>query len=392
MSRLRIALPPLDSLTLHTELAFARLSPDGRVSETGHSSLQQLGQLPKTPALECFLHPLDSLLTSIELPPLPAARIKAAVSCAAQALILGHSERMHVAHSGRGADGQVQLAWVPKAALEQLAQLLRQSGVKLRGLYPAPYALPAPPAGHISACYEAEHLLLRHSAEQGTVQPVFADSLEPLLASGTALHWIGGDAPPSALAPLPQAQRWSGPVPTWGLHGGVTHESGQAPRWGRALACCALALAVWVVGLNLYAARLAAEGQQLKVQMSQRVQQAFPQLPVILNPLQQARQQLAARQDPAQADPGERFSSLMQRAGAAMPFMVGAVQRLSFAQGQLHLVLLSEMPRAGADAAWQVVLNQAGVVATRHDDGWTLSAASEQAAEDNRPFEGDADE
>lgn len=392
MSRLRIALPPLDSLTLHSELAFARLSPDGRVSESGHSSLLRLGQLPKTPALECFLHPLDSLLTSIELPPLPAARIKAAVSCAAQALILGQSERMHVAHSGRGTDGQVQLAWVPKAGLEQLAQLIRQSGLKLRGLYPAPYALPVPPVGQISACYEAEHLLLRHSAEQGSVQPLFAESLEQLVAGGSGLQWIGDGAPANALAQLPHAQRWSGPVPNWGLHGGVTQESGQAPRWGRAMACCALALVVWVAGLNLYAVRQAAEGQQLKAQMSQRVKQAFPQLPVILNPLQQARQQLAARQDPALADPGESFSSLMQRAGAAMPFMVGVVQRLTFAQGQLHLALLSEMPRTGADAAWQVALNQAGVVATRNDDGWTLSATAEQAAEDNRQLEGDADE
>ncbi|MCS5517246.1 hypothetical protein NWF32_27125 [Pseudomonas qingdaonensis] len=51
---------------------------------------------------------------------------------------------------------------------------------------------------------------------------------------------------------------------------------------------------IWTLGLNLYAARLADTGQQLRQHMHQQVRAAYPQLQVILNPLQQVRQQLAA--------------------------------------------------------------------------------------------------
>ncbi len=64
---------------------------------------------------------------------------------------------------------------------------------------------------------------------------------------------------------------------------------------------------MWTVGLNLYAARQADEGQRLKALMSQQVRQAFPELPVVLNPLQQARQQLTVRQTGAAADPASAF-------------------------------------------------------------------------------------
>jgi hypothetical protein len=83
-------------------------------------------------------------------------------------------------------------------------------------------------------------------------------------------------------APLVEmTRRWSGPVP------GCLHARlGQAPSggWGRALACVALAAAIWTTGLNLYAARQADEGQRLKALMSQQVRQAFPEVPVVLNP------------------------------------------------------------------------------------------------------------
>jgi len=134
MTRLRLALPPLESLTSDTELEFAQLDRKGHVSHTGISTLGQLGQRVKSQAVECFLHPMDTVLTRIELPPLSASRIDAAVTCAAQALILGPSEQMHVAHSARDADGQVHLSWLPKAVLDRLGQLLGLHGLKLSGL------------------------------------------------------------------------------------------------------------------------------------------------------------------------------------------------------------------------------------------------------------------
>jgi len=136
-----------------------------------------------------------------------------------------------------------------------------------------------------------------------------------------------------------------------------------------------MALAVWVVGLNLYAAREAAQGQRLKAQMSQRVKQAFPELPVVLNPLQQARQQIAARQNDSATDPGQRFASLVQQAGRAMPFMSGGVQELSFENGELRLTVADEARKATGEDDWKIPLTEAGIDVASIDQGWRLRVA-----------------
>ncbi len=351
MKRLRIGLPPLDQLTADSRVRFAWLER-GAVIEEGYESLTQLATSRQ--AIDCFLHPRDSLLTSLELPPLPAAKTAAAVACAAQALILGPVEQMQVAHGPRENDGRVHVAWVPKAGLARLAQL----PIKLRGLYPAPYALPVS-----AAALDDGYLLTRDSLQQGAVHPLGLQALDVQLVDA--------------------AQRWSGPVPTWGLHGGLIQPS--TVGWGRALACVALATAIWTLGLNLYAARQVEDGQRLKALMSQQVRQAYPELPVVLNPLQQARQQLAARQTGAAADPGQRFTSLLQLAGSNLPFMVGSVDNLSFEQGRLHVALLADSRNPVAEGEWQATLAQAGFTASRDEHAWTIAPA--QAAE--KPGAGD---
>ncbi|NMX75625.1 type II secretion system protein GspL [Pseudomonas sp. WS 5532] len=349
MKRLRIGLPPLDQLTVDSPVNFAWLDA-GRVIAEGRESLKQLGKHRQP--VDCFLHPRDSLLTSLELPPLPAAKTAAAVACAAQALILGPIDQMQVAHGPRGSDGLVQVAWVPKAGLAQLGQVLAQVPLKLRGLYPAPYALPV-----ATAALDDGHLLTRHSLQQATVHPLGQHALDQTLD----------------VQLVEAAQRWSGAVPAWGLQGQFNQRA--TGGWGRALACAALAVIIWTVGLNLYAARQAEEGQRLKALMSQQVRQTFPELPVILNPLQQVRQQLAARQSGAAADPGQRFTSLLQLAASHLPFMVGSVDSLSFEQGRLHLGLLADSHSPAAQGDWQAALAEAGFAATRDEQGWTLGPA-----------------
>ncbi|TFY88582.1 type II secretion system protein GspL [Pseudomonas nabeulensis] len=344
MKRLRIGLPPLDQLSAERRVSFAWVDR-GVVVEEGTESLAQLCKARV--AVECFLHPRDSLLTSLELPPLPAAKTAAAVACAAQALILGPVEQMHVAHGPRERDGRVQVAWVSRAGLERLARL----PLKLRGLYPAPYALPVG-----AATLDEGYLLTRDSLQQGTVHPLGQPALD--------------------MPRVDAAQRWSGPAPAWSLHGRVSQAASGG--WGRALACVALATAVWTLGLNLYAARQADEGQRLKALLNQQVRHAFPELPVVLNPLQQARQQLAARQNGT----GQGFSSLLQSAGSHLPFMVASVESLTFEQGQLHLELLADSRHPSAEGDWQAALTQAGLTAFRDDHGWRIGPLQPGASDE----------
>ncbi|QAX84860.1 type II secretion system protein GspL [Pseudomonas sp. DTU12.3] len=391
MSQLRIALPPLAELDLHSELRCAWLDRQGQVSREDRLSLSQLAQTAKLPPLVCFLHPLDSLLASIDLPPLPANKIAAAVQCAAQALMLGDCNAMHIAHGPRDEAGQVQIAWAPRERLQLLGQMLKHSALNLRGLYPAPYGLPVLPG--TVACVQDDHLLLRESVQAARVQPLFEEGVDSVVwEPGTTLHWIGDQAPSTAEVPMADAQRWTGPLPGWGLHGAVQQPRGEHRGWGRAIGLCVLAVAVWVIGLNLYAAREASQGQQLKTQMNLRVKQAFPELPVILNPLQQARQQLAARQKGAADDPAQTFNRLVLQAGSGMPFMAGSVEQLSFVDDTLQLRLLSEARRMGSDKEWQSALAQAGISVTADDDGWTLRASGETSATENDDSSGAEDE
>lgn len=373
MRRLRIGLAPLGSLDLDSPLAFAWLDRQGQVIEQGYGSLRALGQGAKNLPVECFLHPRDSVLTCLALPRLPTAKVTAAVTCAAQALMLGASEQMQVAHGPRDNDGQVQIAWLERESLKVLGQLLSQAGLRLRGLYPAPYALPA--LAGPTACIDDGHLLVRHGAQSATVQPLLEGTLDEwLMEVGPGLHWVGEPPRPSVTG-VPAAQRWVGSAPGWGLHAGLTQGTSGRGGWGRAAAMCAMALVVWVVGLNLYATRQAAEGQRLKAQMSQRVKQAFPALPVILNPLQQARQQITARREGAATDPTQRFASLVQQAGSAMPFVAGNLQTLVFEHGELRLTVVGEKQKTSAEDDWKAPLVQAGIDVAAIDQGWVLRVA-----------------
>ncbi|WP_030131580.1 type II secretion system protein GspL [Pseudomonas sp. QTF5] len=391
MSQLRIALPPLADLTLDSPLEFAWLDRQGQVTREGQSTLLQLGQSGKTPAIAFFLHPQDSLLASIDLPILPASKTTAAVQCAAQALILGASEQMHIAHSPRDEQGRVHIAWLSREWLSQFGQLLRMARLTLRGVYSSAYCLPVADAP--VACVRDGHLLVRHSLQHAVVHPAVDEALSDLLLeNGASVQWIGEAPPEATITHLPAEQRWTGVLPGWGLHGGIQQRSAGQSGWGRAMAFCAIAVAVWTLGLNLYAAREATQGQRLKTHMNQRVKQAFPELPVILNPLQQARQQLAARQSGAATDPTQRFASLVLQAGSGMPFIAGSVQQLVFEQGELHLSLLSDARKTGSDKQWQTALTQAGVAINATENGWTLRPAAEAAASDADTASGADDE
>jgi general secretion pathway protein L len=348
--QLRIILPPLAELDADSRVTFVWLDREGRQHSQGESRLRELAAGAYT-AVECALHPQDSLLASIELPPLPAARLGAAVTYAAQGLILGASEQFYIAHGPRESDGQVLVTWLERSALERLQQLLDGCRLKLKGLFAAPYFLPVPAVGEDSDGQWQEHRLLRGGVHQARVEPLLQATAGPLTPD------------------------WTGVTPGWGLHQCLQRHRPAQRGWGLALGCWGLAALVWLVGLNLYAARLAAQGNALKTQMTQQVRAAFPALTVVLNPLQQVRQQLAVGASGAMDDPTQRFPVLLQQAGKRMPFIAGAVQALVFSNGELHLTLVAGH-KPPVDAAWQTELVQLGIEAVPVADGWTLRANS----------------
>ena len=206
------------------------------------NSLAQLGK-GRSRRWSVFCTPRDSLLTSLDLPPLPAAKTAAAVACAAQALILGPVEQMHVAHSPRDSDGHVQVAWVPTAGLERLGQLLAQAAETARSV---PGAL----------CLAAWAASLRcRTVICCCATACNKRAVHPLGRTG-CLRSAAAEVPTA----WPRRSAGAGAVPGWGLHGAPQPEPASG-GWGRALGCCRAGR--WPfgsLGLNLYAARQAGRG------------------------------------------------------------------------------------------------------------------------------------
>lgn len=146
------------------------------------------------------------------LPPLPAPRLAAAAACALDGLALEGRDALHLAHGPREADGQVQLAWLARPALARLQRLL--AGVRFR-LVPAPFFLPLPPPGQVSAQCLDGHLVARSGPDHGWVHllPALALAEQP---DPARWHWLGPGGPegPPRCPPKPPGKGRPAPS-TW---------------------------------------------------------------------------------------------------------------------------------------------------------------------------------
>jgi len=358
----RGVLPPLEQLDSQSLLRLAWLSASGEVKVYGQLPLSEVSASIGRHPLSLYLHPLDCRLTSLALPALPAARLATAVELAIQPLQLGDPGSVSTAWGARSADGEVPVAWLDTSQLGRIRRVLGECRLTARDVLPTPFLLPVGDAP--GACLWDGCLLLRLDRQRALVYPV----VEAAPADDGWLHFGGPD----------DSRCWTGEVPGWGLRLAAAGGAG-ADGLGRAAAIWAAALLVWIGGLHWYAGELSHEGQRLETQLRQRVQAAFPELPVVLNPLQQARERLTARS----SGNAESFSGLLRAAGEGGAFLEGRLERLQYADGALQLQLLPG--RNAADlASWQSGLAGLGIQAEARDQGWHLARATVVAAtEDN---------
>ncbi|MDF5938617.1 hypothetical protein P4234_12445 [Pseudomonas aeruginosa] len=99
----RCLLPPLSEFAEAAPLHCLRLDARGAVQERIEASLAELARRRQGLPVALFLHPRDCRLVSLELPALPAAKLAAAVNCAAEALVLGDPAQLRLAHGPRAA-------------------------------------------------------------------------------------------------------------------------------------------------------------------------------------------------------------------------------------------------------------------------------------------------
>lgn len=384
---LRLQLPPWpggEGEASQAEVRCGWREPGGGWHDGGIRMLDAVARDFQPKRLEVCLHPADAPMAAFALPPLPGRRLHAAVQGAIEPCALQPLDALVTGFGPRGADGSVPAAWTGRAVMNGWMGVLRRHGLPVRELRLPVAFLPNPGQGW-TACLIDGWIAVRTGPDQGFIQwlPEGTDPAAGLVAHAggeaalPAVQWAGND---DALA------RWSGEGWNWSLQAGDLAD-GHASA-GLALAkpiagWAVLAIAVWLTGLNVYAARLATQGQALKRQMAARVKAAFPEVPVVVNPLQQTRQQLEARAagTPQGAVVGGDYAGLSRAAVSLLAQTPpGQVQGLRYSAGELRVQWREgAAPNAQAKQALQAQAREQGLAVA--DDAGVLRVTAAPASE-----------
>jgi general secretion pathway protein L len=378
------------------------LSDDGR--EVTRQGEDPPALWPRCDTLVALVPPQALSWARLDLPKVPAGRMRAALAGALEDKLLEEPEHLHFALPPQARPGRpATIAMLAKAPLQAALQAVEAAGRDIDRVVPL-WQPCQPPRGHF-----------RRAEEDGTagVQLVWADedgvAALPLEGDGARQQALTGQHPPGQ-APLdtPQeapatiwtcspaaavrAEAWAGRpvpvVPDWqpGLQAAAsTWEMRQfdlapghrglrlgrelwrqfgSPAWRPARLGLAAAVVVNVLGLQVWAWQ-----QQQAVRAAQQAQvallkSAHPQVRVVLDaPLQMQRELERLRQ--AAGQPGEAdLEAALSAAAAAWPAGLAPPQALRYERGRLTL-------SASGLGATQV----AAMGEHLQPQGWTVAAA-----------------
>lgn len=309
-SRLRLALPPFSAITPETIVAFALFDRGNRLLRSGELPLGQLAHAVPGDYVQAILHPDDAIVVTLNLPPLPAKRLEAAVQASVEPMALSDTADLCIAHGPRAADGSVCIAWTGRRALLRAWRQLDDVGLKLAAIVPFALAVPE------------------------------------------------SDPHPHRLLTLPVNDRWRTPLPHWSFAKPEWRPASQQHRWRGAVRWAGAAGLLWVLGLHIYAAQLRTEARELQASTEQAIRAAFPSIPIIIDPVQQARSQRDLLRLATGAAGDDDFIPLSLGAAKVLGFAQGHVSALHYEKGQLTLVLTEGYTPSSNEAA----LHQAAAV------------------------------
>lgn len=355
MSTLYIRLPSkaaADSLSpgmpLYCQYAYAAGS--GAIEREGVAALSELAELVgKAQQVVLLLAASDVTLLRVKVPPLPAAKLKAALpNLVEDSLMSDPAECVVVAgdtlHDLRTV-GVVQRNW-----LEMLSKTLHVLGARRVVAVPSQLCLPLTDSVSAAVMEQGEDIevAVRLAEQEGIGLGVMAD--QPESAAFDVIQSLAAVVPQAALTLyVPQARlrdyqeslhlvpaleeriklvpdswtHWvSGAADTsLNLMSGLGGASGPQFNWRPWRWPLALAIAVLVInalGLNIEWLRLKREAETLRANMIQTYRSAFPKDQVIVDPLAQMRQKMtAAQRESGQIAPDD-FIALAAALGEVM--------------------------------------------------------------------------
>jgi general secretion pathway protein L len=331
---------------------FALAGDGGQLLQQGAAALGNLADLVASARrVVLLLSASDVTLLRVAVPPLSAARLKAALPGLVEDQILGDPADCVLAAGPADAEGMRTVAVVQRAWLEVLAQALVAQGAHSVSALPAQLCLPYQP-GAVSAALDANdaglELTLRRSQHEGLglalaadpesalftlralageepvtlyLNPIQTKIIAPVLArladaasvSGIALaedhwaHWIAG-------------ARSAGLDLAAGL-GASGAAARQWQRWRWPLRLAVLAVLVNVAGINIEWLRLKKEADNERLSMKQTFKATYPNEAAIY-PAEQMRRNIAqAKLENGQMAPDEfiALSAAFAEALSALP-------------------------------------------------------------------------
>lgn len=355
MSTLYIRLPSkaaADSLSPGMPLycQYAYTAGSGAIEREGVAELSELAEpVGKAQQVVLLLAASDVTLLRVKVPPLPAAKLKAALpNLVEDSLMSDPAECVVVAgdtlHDLRTV-GVVQRNW-----LEMLSKTLHALGARRVVAVPSQLCLPLTDSVSAAVMEQGEDIevAVRLAEQEGIGLGVMAD--QPESAAFDVIQSLAAVVPQAALTLyVPQARlrdyqeslhlvpaleeriklvpdswtHWvSGAADTsLNLMSGLGGASGPQFNWRPWRWPLALAIAVLVInalGLNIEWLRLKREAEALRANMIQTYRSAFPKDQVIVDPLAQMRQKMtAAQRESGQIAPDD-FIALAAALGEVM--------------------------------------------------------------------------
>lgn len=297
MRTLRVHLCPLAELRADSSLEFDILDRDRRIVERG--SAVPAG-LPRLPRVEFVVAAGDVLLIDAALPRLSGARLRAALPSLAEPSLVGDVEQAFVVAGKPDGAGRATLAVLDRALLQRALEMFARLRLPVVSATPEPLTLAVRPG----AWRLRPGRCLRMSERLG----IACSSGEPPVELRLALEQAGAQRPEvvevegeAAWEPAPGVKAVSvetdhsraEPVALELLQYEFAARMVDWRAWRVPVTLAAALALVWIVGLNVDAWLKLREERALRSQMNAAFRGAFPQVPVILDPVAQMRRGIA---------------------------------------------------------------------------------------------------
>ena len=329
---------------------FASVAPGDAIEREGIAPLSELsGLMAKSQRVMLLLAASDVSLLRIKVPPMSAARLKTALpNLVEERIISDPADCVMVA--GRASDGLRTVAVMQRAWLGAISKAFAGFGARSIVAMPSQLCLPYQ-AGTVSAAINVQEadidVTLRLSEHEGIGLPIMpehgatavqevVESLSAVVPQGSITLYVPQedvrsfqDAADSIGAPEQRISVFADSWAHWiagakgmpldlmpGLGSAAGPDLNWRP-WRAPLALAAALILINVVGLNFDWWRLQSEADGLRAGMIRIYKSAFPKETVIVDPVVQMRQKIAAaKRDSGQAAPDD-FTALTAAFGEA---------------------------------------------------------------------------